>query len=485
MLRIQTMLARCGRSAVLLLPLALFAGLGCRYLDFPTACSEDPAKCDENESGVDSSADVTVDSSADIGVDVATDSLVDSGVDAGADSRDAVADIADGCVCAPDATEPVSGTCPSVGDVHIHRCDASCAWAAPECVTPSGWRKMAATTLGMRRDAAVVWTGTQLIVWSGVGLEGYRDWDDGAVYTLATDTWKPMATSPLSGRHLSAVVWNGTSMLVWGGAGGAGPGVSESPKADGAAYDPGTDTWTPLPASTLSARSGAAAAWSTTTNELLVWGGATATGFAADGIAYKPSTKWWRALDTSPLSVRAVEIYGWSGTELVVWGGSSTIMDGARFNPFSGVWTMLPAAPFSDRGGPGAAFAGSELFLFGGTTGSFFVDDGARIKMGATSWTAIPHLGGTSLYGFRAGSATWSDGKKLWVWSGYGEYESVRKPAEDGATLDLAAGVWALMPTAPIAGRQKMFSAWTGKSAIIWGGQNASATLTDGAIYTP
>lgn len=73
--------------------------------------------------------------------------------------------------------------------------------------------------------------------------------------------WRTVAAAPLSGRFLPAAAWTGTEMLVWGGAGcqGAcsGPGIRAH--ADGAAYDPTTDTWRPLPPSPLAARTGAIA----------------------------------------------------------------------------------------------------------------------------------------------------------------------------------------------------------------------------------
>src|SRR5690606_31588462 len=68
---------------------------------------------------------------------------------------------------------------------------------------------------------------------------------------------RPLAPGPLSGREAAASVWTGTELLIWGG--GAGGDADGRTFADGAAYDPATDTWRTLAPSPLPARSRAAA----------------------------------------------------------------------------------------------------------------------------------------------------------------------------------------------------------------------------------
>jgi hypothetical protein len=90
---------------------------------------------------------------------------------------------------------------------------------------------------------------------------------------------------------------------------------------DGAAYDPATDTWTPLPsAGAPSARTDAAAVW--TGSELVVVSGLGASGPLADGAAYDPSTGRWRPLTNggSP-SARSGPGAAWTGDSLILFGG--------------------------------------------------------------------------------------------------------------------------------------------------------------------
>ncbi len=74
-------------------------------------------------------------------------------------------------------------------------------------------------------------------------------------------------------------------MIVWGGVDG-----SEQYFADGAAYDPVCDTWTPLPrvCDDLRPRAEHSAVW--TGDRMVVWGGRDALDFFNDGGSYDPSS---------------------------------------------------------------------------------------------------------------------------------------------------------------------------------------------------
>ena len=77
------------------------------------------------------------------------------------------------------------------------------------------------------------WTGSEMIVWGGNGINQTTDRNTGARYNPATDTWTSINSNNslyLSDEHLA--VWTGTEMVVW----------NENELA-GARYDPATDTW--------------------------------------------------------------------------------------------------------------------------------------------------------------------------------------------------------------------------------------------------
>jgi len=90
---------------------------------------------------------------------------------------------------------------------------------------------------------------------------------DGAAYDPAKDSWSVLSASPLSARGWHSAVWTGIEMIVWGGA--TGLGCDYGYLSDGAAYDPATDSWRPIPSSPLSGRVEASTVW--TGNEMIIW----------------------------------------------------------------------------------------------------------------------------------------------------------------------------------------------------------------------
>ena len=136
--------------------------------------------------------------------------------------------------------------------------------------TTNGWTLMAPAPgpFAGRDSFTSVWTGDEMLVWSGPGR------GDGAAYDLGSDSWRPIAPSPLSGRTAAGAVWTGRDMLVWGGFDGA-------VKSDGALYDPFADSWARLAPGPLPPRQHAAMVW--TGRQLLIWGGEGAAGKLSDG----------------------------------------------------------------------------------------------------------------------------------------------------------------------------------------------------------
>ncbi len=92
-----------------------------------------------------------------------------------------------------------------------------------------------------RIDEAIVWTGSELLVWGGCANVGgeYRLVADGGRYDPETDRWRPItrlhAPSP---RARPLALFTSAGLLVWGGEG----------HRDGAIWDPATNTWRALPA---------------------------------------------------------------------------------------------------------------------------------------------------------------------------------------------------------------------------------------------
>jgi hypothetical protein len=179
-------------------------------------------------------------------------------------------------------------------------------------------------------------------------------------------TWT-MLPPPREIRTSAAFGWTGDQLIVWGGYVYTGYG-GESSESDGFAFDARTRAWRDIAASPLSPRTVPAAAW--TGSELLVWGGSTTPsieGFLADGAAYDPAVDAWRMVPPAPVSARA-PLSVWTGSELIVWGTSVRVderpRDGAAYDPATNTWRSITDAPIELTDAT-ASWTGREMIVFG------------------------------------------------------------------------------------------------------------------------
>ncbi len=421
-------------------------------------------------------------------------------------------------VCAKGEVEVTSASCPVVGEIRERTCTDSCTWSAyGDCTLPKGWIAMTAPTTAVldgRYWHTGVWTGTEMIVWGGRGAGSSSTYvrSNGAAYNLLNDTWRAIApvgaamSSPTRWQHTA--VWTGSKMIVWGGLYYYSESSSYA-RNDGAAYDPTGDSWSSISTSPLSVRWGHGAVWSTTTNEMIVWGGGVSTASGqqyADGATYDPLTNTWEALPPAPIAPRWKHSMIWTGSEVVIWGGYGTasgtvgyLRDGARFDPKTKIWTKFPEPPASldGRYDHVSVFSGKELLVWGGygtsVASSYGRSDGARYLPGG-SWTSFStplddvFAAGTSAK--RYAVQAWFGGGKLWLWSGALGNSSSALAQSGGAWYDPATDKWGTMDLtgAPTTNRARASVVWTGKEAILWGGSNYSSGSTyynDGVVYRP
>lgn len=231
-----------------------------------------------------------------------------------------------------------------------------------------------------RGRAAVVWTGTQLIVWAGWDGAGF---DSGGRFDRATSQWMPISSvGAPGGRMWPAAVWTGTEMLVWGG----NVDGNYEVRNDGGRYDPVTDTWGP-PMQTTGApgpRNCPAVVW--TGSEMLVWGGWRPEVWLNDGTRYDPVTdSWGPPISTiGAPAARTCASAVWTGTEMVVWAGSdgNSFSDGAAYNPATDTWRPIESAgaPLA-RWGHSGVWTGTEMIVWGGDLfypDANYVNDGKR-----------------------------------------------------------------------------------------------------------
>jgi hypothetical protein len=104
---------------------------------------------------------------------------------------------------------------------------------------PSTDTWMATNTTGApaaRSGHTAVWTGSEMIVWSGAPF-GVQSVKTGGRYNSTTDAWTATNTTGApAARGGHTAVWTGTEMIVWGGWG----------LNDGSRYNPANDMWDTL-----------------------------------------------------------------------------------------------------------------------------------------------------------------------------------------------------------------------------------------------
>jgi hypothetical protein len=260
------------------------------------------------------------------------------------------------------------------------------------------------------------WTGREMLVWGGMTNISSALLGDGAGYDPVANVWRPMASlGAPSGRYLHTAVWTGSELIVWGG------GLRDGPSlGDGARYNPTTDRWTPLPsAGAPTARVGHTAVW--TGREMLVWGGSHIEGesstrrvsYAADGARYNPATDTWRPMSTTGIpEPRESQIAVWTGAQVFAWGtdGPPGKPSAAGYDPDADRWTPLAAPPSDMPRLSAAVWTGTEAVVWAasGPCAAQRTDCpavGARYNPSSDGWALLP-----------ASAAPW-DGTSL-VWTG-------------------------------------------------------------------
>jgi N-acetylneuraminic acid mutarotase len=352
------------------------------------------------------------------------------------------------------------------------------------------WRSMNTNWVAGRSEHAAVWTGTEMLVWGGKGVDmtngiprpAFRS--GGARYNPRTDTWQPIATRGMPEARMGAVtVWGNGEFRVWGGASLA-PTTTyrlvPSLANDGWSYRPDTDAWRPI-AGEPSGRTGHSVVW--TGREFILWGGigpqrvtdSATSGFLNSGARYSPAARRWYPI--SPLNAPSARRYHravWTGREMIVWGGEGLLSDGLRVNtlntggaydPVTDTWRAL-----DDAGAPAARSAhsmvwtGSEMLVFGGrtnffvdTTGRYAMNTGGRYQPQTDSWASLSLKNAPSPR--QSQGAVWT-GTEMVIWGGVGRLTNSSYGAlSDGARYNPILNLWT-----PVSARSDL----RGPSVLVW-----------------
>ena len=332
-----------------------------------------------------------------------------------------------------------------------------------------------------RSNHLAVWTGSEMIVWGGLP-SGSTYTNTGGRYDPPTDSWTATSTGanvPAESRNCTAV-WSGSEMLVWGGVGGT-----------GARYSPPFDSWRPISmAQAPIDRTGESAVW--TGREMIVWGGRTTSSTMASetGDRYDPATDSWVPTSTGGdvPTPRYNHSAVWTGSEMIVWGGSDSInwtSTGGRYRPATDDWTPTSTASGvpQARRGQVAVWTGREMIVWGGDGNSpTFLQSGGRYDPVHDTWSATSLLGAP--IGRTQPTVVWT-GTEMIVFGGY-DYFHESQPTDTGGRYDPARDSWS--PTKSGAGgpgRRLAHSAvWTGNEMIVWGGDSPTDPIP-GVRYDP
>jgi N-acetylneuraminic acid mutarotase len=337
-----------------------------------------------------------------------------------------------------------------------------------------------------RRHHTAVWSGQEMIVWGGcVDADCSDVRDSGGRYDPLTDTWAPTDTTTDPGaRAMHTAVWTGSEMMVWGGCLG---GECAIELTGGGRYSPATDSWVPIGGgSSPLGRIYHTAVW--TGSEMIVWGG-TSSSPMREGRRYDTATDRWTPVTTiGAPAARGWHSAVWTGTEMIVWGGALPFGQGAgntggRYDPTTDSWR-----PTSTAGAPEArtyhtaVWTGAEMIVWGGL-GAAGLNTGGRYDPATDSWTSTSTVGAPS--GRFDHSDVWT-GSELIVWGGGPDFPWSAPPTATGGRYSPATDSWAATSLSGAPGARRLHTGvWTGSEMIVWGGEGASGFLGDGARYDP
>lgn len=332
-------------------------------------------------------------------------------------------------VTTPDKTTPVATESPT---------SAVPTSAVPTSTAPGAslWMELAsgstaplpAAPIPALNGSAVVWTGTEVIVWGGLVDDGsccsYSH--DGAAFDPTAGTWRQIAPPP-DGVANGVVVWTGSEMIVFS---------SGNPDTVSAAYDPATNTWRlitnpPVP--------GSVALW--IGDAVVFLGDVEDPGgvVSGSGFAYAPATDVWRRLADGPWGLPAT----WTGTTIIVVTDTDAVTGTrlAGYDPATDTWRVLEGVHAGDQPVvlPDQGGAAAIVALLSGAAGTpvgLLDDRGNAIGELAgrpeelASSPCLEPPGNTGCIFVRSARATAVGGEVL-VWYG-----------EDGWAFDPAAQTW-------------------------------------------
>lgn len=333
-----------------------------------------------------------------------------------------------------------------------------------------------------RGGVAMVWTGTEFIIWGGKETGGGYTNGSGGRYNPSTNSWTATSTTGVfAGRDQMTPIWTGSKMILYGGR------DSSTALSGGRIYDPSGDSWTTMATSgDPGTCAGYGAVW--TGSVMVLFGGWNSGGASMNaGYKYNPTTDTWTAISSTGVpAARHYFTAVWTGTEVIVWGGNSNgtiINTGGRYNPTTDTWaTMSTTNAPAARETFFAGWTGSKFIVWGGKSGSTYYSDGAQYDPGTDTWTALPASPLSARTSGRTGMPL--SHSKFMVWGG----NDASTTYSDGAVFDTATNLWTpvALTAGPVA-RRNAPGIWNGTYYFFWGGVDHTQTTyyNTGGLFKP
>jgi len=266
------------------------------------------------------------------------------------------------------------------------------------------------------RSANAVWTGSVMVVWGGKADKS------GGRYDPISDSWAPTTTTGAPGCISDPMAWTGSRVFVWGISSDSPVGNCGGTQTAGGLYDATADTWTTISsANAPSLRFGHTAVW--TGSQAVVYGGqrrvwvpsvqSCGVELPADGARYDPITDSWSPMAVRPPSSNNQDLTAvWSGSQVLYYGGGW----GFRYDPAADQWLELYSNGPSNPGGGEhtAVWDGAEMIVWGGVQSTPTLR-GARYNPVTDAWTPTTNVNAPDLRS--AHVAVWADDRML-LWGG-------------------------------------------------------------------
>lgn len=272
-----------------------------------------------------------------------------------------------------------------------------------------------------------------------------------AAFDPASGSWDERERSPFSGvsNAVTSTVWAGDLLLVVNGA---------DDRAAAAAYDPGADSWSDLPAPP------AVFAFFDT-----VWTGRDLVVVADTGgsgksfphlvlLALEPGAGGWRTLPEPPLTDAGRRSHGfatWTGIELVVGGGAT--------------WTAEAEVVVSRLVQENRSATAEERRI----TEPRPMADAAAWNPATETWRPLPDAP-VPVSGLDRYAEVWT-GRHAVAWDAAGS----------PVLLDPVAGTWSLGEPLPERRHQEAPVAWTGHELFVWSGEPEAGDRSAMECCTP